>query len=240
LSAQNLSISPSKEAAATKCAAFILDRLAEALKTGSTATLAISGGSTPKLLFADLAAASFNWSQVHIFWVDERCVPPTDSQSNFKLANDAWFAPAGYPSANLHRVFGELDPAEGAWKYVAEITEFFKLKAGEIPAFDVLHRGMGPDAHTASLFPGEPLIQNRSDIATNVWVEKFKMHRVTLLPATLLAARKTALQVCGADKAEAVKSVLESPDDWMQYPCQMASRDANATWFLDEAAAANL
>jgi 6-phosphogluconolactonase len=104
----------------------------------------------------------------------------------------------------------------------------------------VLHRGMGPDAHTASLFPGNPLIENRVDVATNVWVEKFKMHRVTLLPGVLLAARKTVLQVSGADKAEAAKSVLEGAEDWMRFPCQMASRDSRATWFLDKAAAAKL
>jgi 6-phosphogluconolactonase len=236
----NIQIAAGAEGAAASCAAFILGALAESLKQNSTATLAISGGSTPKLLFADFAKSSFDWSRVHIFWVDERCVPPTDSQSNFKLANDFWFERANYPAANLHRIFGELEPAEGARKYVADIREFFDLRDGEIPAFDVLHRGMGPDAHTASLFPGEPLIENRSDIAANVWIAKFKMHRVTLLPAVLLAAKKTVLQVSGADKAEAVRSILEEAEDWLRYPCQIASRDANATWFLDQAAAANL
>ena len=236
----NLKIADSAEEAAAECSSFILEALKETLKTKAAATLAISGGTTPKLLFGDLAKSGFDWSKVHLFWVDERCVPPTDSQSNFKLANDAWLAAVSYPAANLHRVFGELEPADGAKKYVAEIKEFFGIKNGGIPEFDVLHRGMGPDAHTASLFPGDPLIENRLDIATNVWVEKFKMHRVTLLPGTLLAARKTVLQVSGADKAGAVQSVLEGPEDWMQYPCQMASRDSKATWFLDGPAAAKL
>ena len=186
----NITKADTPEAAAADCALFILDGLKQALSVSKTATLAISGGSTPKLLFADLARASFDWSNVHIFWVDERCVPPTDPQSNFKLANDIWFSPARFPAENLHRIFGELDPVEGGKKYAADITSFFGLKEGDIPVFDVLHRGMGPDSHTASLFPGEPLIKNRSGIATNVWVEKFKMHRVTLLPAVLLAAKK--------------------------------------------------
>jgi 6-phosphogluconolactonase len=236
----NLKISASAEAAAAECSAFILGTLGSALKSAATATLAISGGSTPKLLFADLAKSGFDWSKVHLFWVDERCVPPTDSQSNFKLANDIWLEKVSYPEANIHRILGELEPAEGAKKYVAEIGESFGLKPGEVPVFDVLHRGMGPDCHTASLFPGEPLIQNRADIATNVWVEKFQMHRVTLLPGVLLAARNTVLQVSGTDKADAVKTVLDGPEDWMQYPCQMASRDPRATWFLDQAAAAKL
>lgn len=240
MSHPNLSIAPSAEAAATKCASFVLEALSKSLQQNQRATFAISGGSTPKLLFADLAPAIIDWSKVHIFWVDERCVPPTDPQSNFKLANDSWFHASHYPTQNLHRIYGELAPAEGAKKYVADITEFFGLQSGEMPVFDVLHRGMGPDAHTASLFPNEPLINNRTDIATNVWVEKFKMDRVTLLPGVLLAAKATVLQVCGADKADAVRSVLEAEEDWMKFPCQMGSRDEKATWFLDEAAAARL
>ena len=121
-----------------------------------------------------------------------------------------------------------------------EIIEAFGLKDGALPEFDILHRGMGPDCHTASLFPGEPLIQNRLDVATNVWVEKFQMHRVTLLPGVLLAARNTVLQVSGQDKADALKRVIEGPEDVMSYPCQIASRDLKATWFLDQAAAAKL
>lgn len=233
----NLKIAASAEVAAAECASFILSTLVESLTIKPVATLAISGGTTPKLLFADLAKSGFDWSKVHLFWVDERCVPPTDSQSNFKLANDTWLAPANYPAANIHRVLGELEPVEGGRKYAAEIGEFF---GAGIPAFDILHRGMGPDAHTASLFPDEPLIENRTDIATNVWVEKFKMHRVTLLPGVLLAARKTVLQVSGADKADAAKDVIEGVDNWLKFPCQIASRGQNATWFMDEAAAAKL
>ena len=240
MSQANLNIAPTAEAAATKCASFVLEKLTHALRNNPSATLAISGGSTPKLLFADLSTAAVDWAKIHIFWVDERCVPPTDSQSNFKLANDSWFLPARYPQQNLHRILGELDPARGAERYVSDITSFFSLKAGELPVFDVLHRGMGPDAHTASLFPGDPLINDRSGIATNVYVEKFKMHRVTLLPAVLLAARTTVLQVCGADKADALIEVLGNTEDWQRYPCQIASRDANATWFLDDAAAAKM
>ena len=93
----NLKISASSEEGAADCCAFILSKLSDASRGGATATLAISGGSTPKLLFADLAKSGFDWSKVHLFWVDERCVPPTDSQSNFKLANDIWLAKVDYP-----------------------------------------------------------------------------------------------------------------------------------------------
>ncbi len=108
------------------------------------------------------------------------------------------------------------------------------------PVFDVLHRGMGVETHTASLFPGQPLIGNRTDIAAHVWVESMKMDRVTLLPGVLLGAECTVLQVSGDEKAEAVRLVLKEPEDYFRYPCQLASRDEKATWFLDRAAAAKL
>jgi 6-phosphogluconolactonase len=228
----DLRVLDTPQEAAHECSRFILDKLAKSARPA----LAISGGSTPKLLFAELAKAAFDWSNVHIFWVDERCVPPTDSQSNFKLANETLLLPAKILPQNIHRIFGELPPKEGAARYVADLQAFF----GQIPVFDVLHRGMGPDAHTASLFPGEPLIANRTTYAAHVWVEKMKMDRVTLLPAVLMAAKHTVLQVSGAEKADAVRQVLAEPEDFFRYPCQIASRDEKATWFLDRAAAAKV
>jgi 6-phosphogluconolactonase len=235
-----LRILPTTQAAAEECAAFILKSLAQTLESQERATLAISGGSSPKLLFSVMAKAAFDWSKVHFFWVDERCVPPTDGQSNFKLADDALLTPAKIPLQNIHRVYGELPPEEGAARYVADIAAVFQVKKGELPVFDMLHRGMGPDGHTASLFPGEPLIADRTGIAAHVWVEKTKMDRVTLLPGVLLAAKHTVLQVSGAEKADALKHVLTGPEDLLSYPCQLGSRGEKATWFLDEAAAAQL
>ncbi len=232
----DLHILETPEKAARECSQHILSLLAGSAR----ATIAISGGSTPKLLFADMARAKFDWSNVHFFWVDERCVPPDDKQSNFKLANDTLLSPAHIPAANIHRIYGELPPPEEAERYIDDIKQFFHLKYGELPVFDVLHRGMGPDAHTASLFPGTPLVHDRTGIATNVWVEKMKMDRVTLLPGVLLAAKHTVLQVSGEDKADALKEVLEAPEDFERYPCQIASRDSRAAWFLDRAAASKL
>jgi 6-phosphogluconolactonase len=233
-------ILPTAQEAARDCSGFILQALLAVLANAPRATLAISGGSTPKLPFADMARAAFDWSKVHIFWVDERCVPPTDSQSNFKLANDALLQPANVPAQNIHRVYGELTPEEGAARYISDVKAFFVSDDGKLPVFDVLHRGMGPDAHTASLFPGEPLIGDRAGIAAHVWVEKMKMHRVTLLPGVLLAAQHTVLQVSGDDKAEAVRQVITEPENFFRYPCQIASRDSRSVWFLDRAAAAKL
>jgi 6-phosphogluconolactonase len=230
-----------KEESADACAQYVLEVLTTALQSRGRATFAISGGSTPKLLFERLAAADFDWSKVHIYWVDERCVPPGDDQSNYKLANQHLLTPAKIPEYNIHRVLGELTPDEAAVRYIEEIEKSFELSPGDIPVFDLLHRGIGPDAHTASLFPGEPLIQNRTGIAAAVWVEKMKSHRITLLPAVLEKAHITVIQAAGADKAEPIYQVLHGPEDPMQFPCQIAARNnPNATWFLDGAAAQKL
>jgi 6-phosphogluconolactonase len=237
VSSPSLRIYDTLEESARACGTYVLQELEETLKTQPHATIAISGGSTPKPLFAFLANADFNWPRIHFFWVDERCVPPSDDQSNFKMANEVLLAPARIPQSNVHRICGELSPEEAASQYVEEIRFFFSIKEGQLPAFDLIHRGMGPDAHTASLFPGEPLIRDHTHIAAHVWVEKLNMHRVTLLPGVLSAAKQTVLQVAGGDKADAVRNVLVGPEDPLSYPCQIASRDSKATWFLDEDAA---
>ena len=240
VSAPHLRVSNNAQESAEECAKFILESLSEALKQANRATIAISGGTTPKLLFAAMANAHIDWSNIHFFWVDERCVAPTDNQSNFKLANETLLLPAKIPGQNIHRIFGEMPPDTGAQRYVAELQQFFSLEDGQMPAFDILHRGMGPDAHTASLFPGDPIIQNRTEVAAHVWVEKLRMHRITLLPGVLLAAKCTVLQVSGLEKAEAFHHVLRDPEDLLKYPCQIASRDSKAYWFLDKLATAKL
>jgi 6-phosphogluconolactonase len=238
---ESLDIAESAEAAANACAAWLLEELRSVLSTASTVRIAISGGSTPKLLFATLARTRFQWENVHIFWVDERCVPPTDSQSNYKLAKETLLDPAAIPPGNIHRIEGELPPPEAAQRYVADIRSAFRLKDSELPVFDIIHRGMGPDAHTASLFPGEPLIGDRTGIAASVYVEKMKSHRVTLLPGVLLAAKRTAILAAGDDKAEPLFEVLRGPEDPFRFPCQLATRGArNALWFIDRPAAAKL
>lgn len=228
----------STAAAAESCSRHILALLEEALAGQGDATLAISGGSTPKLLFERLSAAAFDWRRVHIFWVDERPFPPSDSQSNYKLAEEHLIRPARIPHRNLHRICGELPPPKASRRYVDDLREYFDLPDGEIPHFDVVHLGLGPDAHTASLFPGEKLIEDREQLAAAVHVEKLSQWRVTLLPAVLLAARHTVFLTAGEDKAAAVRNVFREPYAPLQYPAQLVSHHGRRiTWFLDSAAA---
>jgi 6-phosphogluconolactonase len=224
--------------ASAACARKTLELLEEALASQPVASLAISGGSTPKLLFGELAKARFDWSRVHLFWVDERGVPPTDPQSNYKLAKEHLIDPAVFPERNVHRIQAELEPQTAARLYVEEIRKFFGVEVGAIPQFDIIHRGMGPDAHTASLFPGEPFIDDHENLAAAVYVEKFQQWRITLLPGVLEAARNTIMLIAGDDKAEPLRAVLDAPYDPKQYPAQIATRDGqNVMWFLDKAAA---
>jgi 6-phosphogluconolactonase len=229
---------PDPAGAAVACAHHILEQLEAAIGGDGTATLAISGGTSPALMFREMAKQKFAWEHVHLFWVDERGVPPTDPQSNYRRADENFIAPANFPRRNVHRIRAELHPDEAARQYVQEIRDFFGLAGDALPQFDVIHRGIGPDAHTASLFPGEPLIDDRAGIAAAVWVEKMSQWRITLLPGVLIAAHSTVVLVAGADKAEPVQRILNEPYEPKKYPAQLGLRDGGAvTWFLDEAAA---
>ena len=219
---------PDAKCAAEACGAKVLRLLTKAVTERGRATLAISGGSSPKIMFEFFARSNFDWSQVHIFWVDERCVPPGDPESNFKLAYDAWLK--DLPAVNIHRVPTELGPDEAARQYADEIRPFLPL--------DVIHRGMGADAHTASLFPGDPLI---NDLTGLVGVAHRATTRITLLPSVLESARHTVMLATGVDKAEPLNAVLRGPLDSRHLPAQIAALDpATATWFVDDSAAAKL
>ena len=226
-------------AAAEACSAHIIGLLEAALASQEQATLAVSGGVTPKWMFEHLAASKLPWNRTHLFFVDERMVPPSDEASNFKLANEHLILPAQVPHTSVHRILGELAPGAAAQRYSAEIRSFFGLNEGDLPRFDVVHRGMGPDAHTASLFPGDSLIEDREGIAAATFAARFRQWRVTLLPGVLIAAKRTVLLVTGDDKKEALRSVIKGEYDPMKYPAQLATRPGHGVaWFLDEAAAA--
>ena len=226
-------VSADEGAAAEACAQHVLAILGDAVRANSRATLAVSGGSSPKRMFARMAAAQYDWRGVHVFWVDERCVPPTDSASNYKLVKEYLIEPAGIPAAQVHRVVGEIAPEDAAARYADEIRAFFGLTGSELPRFDVIHRGVGPDAHTASLFPGDPLIDDRAGIAAATFAAKFKQWRVTLLPGVLLAAKHTVVYAPGPDKAEALGHVFGEEYDPKTYPSQIGIRDGGEmTWFL--------
>jgi 6-phosphogluconolactonase len=226
------------KAAAEACGAAIFELLDGARRARGSATLAVSGGSTPRIMFEWMAAQSFDWHAIDLFWVDERCVPIDDSQSNYRMTRESLLDSIHLAPGQIHRIPGELLPDEAAELYIDDITRSFRLQSGELPVFDVIQRGMGPDMHTASLFPGEQLILNRTGIAAAVWVEKFIQHRVTLLPGVLERARQTLCLVTGADKTDGLHNVLRGSSDPLHMPSQIASPEM--TWYIDKAAGAKV
>jgi 6-phosphogluconolactonase len=227
---------PSPRAAGEACAAHVTSLLDRALLERDYVTLAVSGGATARFLFEPLARARLAWRRVHLFWADERVVPPSDPQSNFLLAEETLVSPAGIPAENVHRIHGELSPEAAARRYEEEIRSFFGLAPGELPRFDVIHCGLGVDGHVASLFPGSPLLDERAGIAAAASAPLGGPRRVTLLPGPLQAAGEVVFLVTGAEKAQAVRAAIEEPRNPEQYPAHLLRQSA-VTWFLDEASA---
>ena len=225
------------QSAAETCGAYILDQLAEAVASNGTASLAISGGSTPKLMFAAMARVPFDWTNVHVFWVDERPVPPDHQQSNYKLANDSLLLPAKI--ANVHRIAAELPPDHAASRYANELRDHFKTNDPTIPQFDVIHLGIGADAHIASLFPGEPMIEDREGLVAAVYVHAVRQWRITLLPGVLLAARAVVVLAAGSDKRIALQNIFSDTYAPLDCPAQILSgRMSPPIFFVDAAAMA--
>jgi 6-phosphogluconolactonase len=232
---------PTPAGAAEACAKRIEAILSKRLQDAPHASIAVSGGSTPKLLFEALRSARLDWKRIHWFWVDERAVPPEDRDSNYALAAAAILTPAGIPASNIHRIRGEDPPERAALDYATELRGFFQIKAGEMPEFDVIHLGMGDEGHTASLFPGEPLIEDRENLTAVVSTPKPPHVRITLLPGVILAARHIVMLVAGADKSWALKSVFGNRRNPMHWPAQMVADGArDVRWFVDEKAASGL
>jgi 6-phosphogluconolactonase len=232
---------PDAGAAAEACGAHILALLETALSGEGEATLALSGGMTPKPMFEYMARTRFDWSHVQIFWVDERAVPPNHEQSNYRFLDEHLLGPGRVPHRNVHRIYSELPPSQAAKRYEAELIESFEISEDDLPHFDVIHLGIGADAHTASLFPTEPLIDDREKLVAAVYVRKIPQWRITLLPGVLLASRHVAVLVAGEDKGPALQHVFHGAYSPREFPAQIIAHHArHATWFLDAGASKGL
>jgi 6-phosphogluconolactonase len=217
----------------------------EAIKEHGRFTIALSGGSTPKSLYnllATNARIALPWDRMFFFWSDERHVGPTDPDSNYRMADEAMLSKVPVPPGNIFRVPAENpDAAAVAQQYEQTILQFFNLKAGQIPRFDLILLGLGPDGHTASLFPGTAGLNENSKLVIANWVEKLKTSRISFTLPLLNAAECVAFLVSGTDKATVLKTVLEGDAPGEQYPAKLV-RPANGKliWFVDRAAASGL
>jgi 6-phosphogluconolactonase len=208
-------------------------------------TIALSGGSTPKSLFNLLATNArtvLPWDRTLFFWGDERHVPPTDPDSNYRMADEAMLAKIPVAKENIFRMATENpDAAAVAEAYEQTLRKVFELQPGQVPVFDLILLGMGPDGHAASLFPGTDGLREKSRLVIANWVEKLKTSRLTFTLPVLNAARCVAFLVSGLDKAPALHAVLEGDAPGEQYPSKLIQpADGKLIWFVDRAAASEL
>jgi 6-phosphogluconolactonase len=207
--------------------------------------VALSGGETPRTLFGLLAGPDYvgriDWEHVHLFWGDERHVPPDDAASNYGMTRQALLDHVPIPPANVHRIQGELPAEEAAQRYEQELRSSFGLGAGELPRFDLVLLGMGDDGHTASLFPGVALPDEPDRLVAAPWVPKLNAYRITLTPRVLNNAAVVAFLVAGAGKAGRLHEVIEGPRQPDNLPSQrIAPTHGSLLWLVDRAAAAEL
>jgi 6-phosphogluconolactonase len=233
-------------ALAEEAARWFVAAAGEAIAARGRFTVALSGGSTPKALFALLAGSPWvdqvEWANVHVYWGDERTVPPSDSQSNYKMAKETLLDHVAIPAGQIHRIVAENpDPEGAATAYTTTLRQTFGLAEGEFPRFDLIHLGLGTEGHTASLFPGSPALSATAQLVAAPWVEKLDSYRITLTPPVINAAREVQFLAAGAEKAAMVRTILRDPHNPTEYPAQIvAPADGALVWLLDEAAAAEL
>jgi len=232
---------------ARRAAADVVRIAGDAVAARGAFTIALSGGSTPKVLYALLAEHpslrnSLPWDKMKVFFGDERHVGPGHADSNFQMATDAMLSKVPLRPDQVHRIKGEYpDTAQAAAEYEEVIRREFGLQAGAFPRFDLILLGMGSEGHTLSLFPGTKALNETQRIVTSNWVGKLCADRVTLTAPAANNAANVIFMITGADKACALKSVLEGPHEPDQLPAQMIQpTNGNVSWLVDEAAGSML
>jgi len=232
-----LHISKNPEAVARDFAAFLVD-----LSKGSDKlNIALSGGSTPQLLFDILAAdykKAIDWSKMHFYWGDERCVPPTDKDSNYVMTKAHLFDKIGIQEANIHRIHGENDPKQEAQRHSHEIKKNVTHSDG-LPRFDLVMLGLGTDGHTASIFPHEMELLKTTDTCVVATHPESGQKRISLSGPVINNAKAIAFLVTGASKHEKVREILKHRGKYRTYPAShIKPGNGVLYWFLDEAASA--
>jgi len=248
MSQESRQVYPDADALAKAAAVDLLQRAQESVAQRGVFTLALAGGSTPRKLYSllgnDPAYRDFPWNKTHLFFGDERHVPPSHIDSNYLMVNSTLLASGLVPASQVHRVRAEMPDANAAaLDYDVELHTFFtqEMRSNGFPRFDVILLGMGPDGHTASLFPESKGLEEKERWVIANWVEKFKAARITFTFPVLNAARDILLLVAGADKADMLHNVLVVKRDTNPYPVQNVQPvEGHKIWLLDRAAAERL
>ena len=232
-------ILPNAEHLAIAAAEHFIALAGEAIAARGLFSVAFAGGSTPRATYALLATEEYagrvDWSRVHVFWGDERCVPPEHVDSNYRMARETLLDDVPLPAQNVHRVHGEMAPEDAASDYEKTLRLFF---GDDVPRFDLVLLGMGSDGHTASLFPGMAMLHEERRWAVAHHVDSVRGWRVTLTPVVINVALNVIFIVSGETKAKRVALVLKGPYLPKALPVQLISPvDGRLLWLLDAAAA---
>jgi 6-phosphogluconolactonase len=234
----NIEVLADKSALIERSREIMIDRIHQAIATQDRCTIALSGGSTPKPLYAALALEPLPWSKIHIFWGDERYVPADHPDSNQLMARQAWLDKVEMPAANIHPMHTQGgDPQQDAQRHETELREFFQQPEG-FPCFDIILLGMGDDGHTASLFPHTDALAVGDRLITVG--NKDGQPRLTFSVPLINQANHVIFVVAGASKRPALKEIFAIQGDANQYPSRLIQPQGELLWLLDQEAAAEL
>jgi 6-phosphogluconolactonase len=217
----------------------VLQKAQAAIAQQGHFTIALSGGSTPKPLYEALSSQNLPWEKIHIFWGDERYVPPNHPDSNQKMAREVWLDRVSFPDGNVHPMPTDAaDPAVAADQYEAHLQEFFQVQPGEFPALDLVLLGIGDDGHTASLFPYTEALQVKERLITVG--NKDGQPRITFTAPLINQAKAVVFIVAGASKQSALSEIFATVGDATTYPARLIQPEGELWWLLDHSAGKHL
>lgn len=230
------------EASSRRCASHLVEKAGEAIRDRGCFSLVLSGGSTPGSLYALLTKepyrAAVDWRRTHVFWGDERCLPPDHTDSNYRLARESLLDHIPVPPEQVHPMPGDVEPEEGARQYEAIIRDFFCSRSRREPCcFDLILLGLGADGHTASLFPGDKVLEERQKLVVAVTPPpnvRPSVSRLTLTLPLFNKGRNICFLVSGRDKEQAVAAVLRGGTESKTLPGAMIRPTGDCYWFLSE------
>ncbi|MCG8699278.1 MAG: 6-phosphogluconolactonase [Bacteroidales bacterium] len=237
----NLKIFATSQDVATSLIEFMVELCENKLRKKEQVSIALPGGSTPKIVF-EMMANSYRdklpWDRIHFFWGDERCVAPTHHESNFQMTKSALFDKIQMPGKNIHRVFGENDPNEEAQRYGEEIRSSVSVK-NNLPCFDIVILGIGADGHTASIFPNQMELLKTGDICAVATHPQSGQKRITITGKTLSNADNIVFLATGEGKADILHTILAKKEDFESLPASYF-RGSNVKFFVDKAAVSKI
>ena len=242
---RTVEIVPDVSAIAQKAAVIYVSAAQQAVRERGVFRVAMAGGSTPKALHAMLTAEPFRsqlpWDKIQIFFGDERHVPPDHADSNYRMVNETFISKTPIKPEQVFRIKAEFqDTEKAALDYEQTLRTQFALKPGELPRFDLMLQGMGNEGHTLSLFPGTTALRDNGRLVVRTWVGKLYTERITCTAPVANNSAAVLFMIAGADKAPALKAVLEGPFEPEQLPSQLIKPANGNLFFLVDSAAGGM